>query len=127
MNDMPTEVDSRGVMLTDNVDMEWLKTVTPRYYDEYIKFVVNVDTNRVHIGMDIHADCVGPGEDPAPYYGGNIFFEDGHIEYESTLNIQKNMELGDFAGNPRVIRNADMIERMNAVLFAWVSGLEGDA
>ena len=120
MNNVPNIVDGTHITLTDNVNMEWLKSVTPRYFDEYIKFVVNVRTNRVFVGMDVHSDCVGWDDDESDFFGGNIFFEDGHIEYESTLNVIENERLGTESDDLRIITDVDFIERINAVLLSWV-------
>lgn len=139
MNDMPAHTEYNGVLLTDNVDMEWLKNLTPRYHPDMCKFVINTETTRVAVGMDVHADAemlLENGKGAADLLGGNIFFEDGHIEYESTLNIPLNLDLKkrgkprgfaklfrrkeDSSANPRVITDKDTIEQMNAILFSWI-------
>ncbi len=129
------EVDVRGIILTDNVDLNWLNELTPRYYPDFVKFVVSTATNRVVVGMDIHASAQAfLDEDESNLYGGNIY-RDGSIVYESTLNIQKNLALdhgktgllsrifkrnsGNY-DNPRIIVDKDLIETINAVLFSWV-------
>lgn len=120
MNNVATSVPYDGVLLTDNVNMEWLRSVEPRYFDDFIKFVINTRTNQVWVGMEIHADCVTNYSDYKHYYGGNIFFEDGHIEYESTLNVEKNEAIGVESDNMRMITDEELIERINNVLLAWV-------
>lgn len=121
MNNVDFHVPYDGRLLTDNVNMDWMQLVEPRYFDDFIKFVVNVRTNQVWMGMEIHADCVADYDDYDNYYGGNIFFADGHIEYESTLNVEKNEAIGKFGENMRLIVDEELINRVNNVLFAWVS------
>lgn len=127
----------RGILLKENVDMNWLKKLEPRYHKDFIKFVVNTETNRVVVGMDVHKDAmVLLAENEDNLYGGNIYF-DGHIIYESTLNIQKNLEIFEnnkpkgilkifnkndsFKGNPRIITDKETIQMINSVLFSWVN------
>ena len=128
--------DQRGIILTDNVDLEWINSLTPRYHKEYVKFVVDMQNNKVVIGMDVHADAemlLGTSVDYL--YGGNIF-QDGHIVYQSTLNVDKNIRLqhetkqkGPFgfltknkqrSDNMRIITDKETIAYINTVLLEWV-------
>ena len=118
-------IDNRGIVLTDVVDLDYLKNYEPQYFTEYIKFVVDLETKKVAIGMQLHASNLLMGN-PENYRGGNIFFDDGHIEYESTLNqksnlsIRKNKKDKDFHVNPRIITNQDNIDEINLILFELV-------
>ncbi len=128
--------DQRGIILTDNVDLEWIRKLEPRYHKEYAKFVVDMKKNKVVIGMDVHADAKmlldSPEED---LYGGNIYFDDGHIVYQSTLNVDKNAAIankGPSKGlfgflkrnkrpdNMRIIEDRETINYINTVLLEWV-------
>ena len=83
--------DQRGIILTNNVDLEWLNSLTPRFHSDYIKFVVDTKTNRVVVGMDVPADAqVLLGADEKTLFGGNIY-RDGTIVYSSTLNVEKSL------------------------------------
>ncbi len=136
MNNMEKIVtDQRGLILTDNVDLNWLNSLTPRYHKEYVKFVVDMKNNKVAVGMDVPADAQVLLDVPEEYlYGGNIF-SDGKIVYQSTLNVDKNLELlkkekrigifGLFKKKPhvenmRIISDKETISYINRVLFAWV-------
>lgn len=147
MNNIEPIADPKiGILLTDTVDLEWLRSVTPRFYNDYIKFVVDFDTENVYVGMDIHADCV-PGDIPGDerdrrFRGGNLYFKDGHIVYESTLNIQGNLSLpvteskkGGIAGllgslfnrskervfdDIRIVADDETKARIDRVLYRWV-------
>ena len=95
--------DQRGIILTDNVDLDWLNSLTPRFHSDYVKFVVDTKTNRVVVGMDVHADAQALlGAEENTLYGGNIY-KDGTIVYSSTLNVDKSLSAEKKTG-----------------LFAWV-------
>ncbi len=137
MNNVDYNVtDQRGIVLTDNVDLDWIRKLTPRYHKEYAKFVVDMKNNKVVVGMDVHADAKMLLGTPEEFlYGGNIFFDDGHIVYQSTLNVDKNVSISEnskpkgIAGlfkrkkapaNMRIIEDKDTIEYINTVLLEWV-------
>ena len=45
MNQMSNKVtDQRGIILTDNVDLDWINSLTPRFHSDYVKFVVDTKT-----------------------------------------------------------------------------------
>lgn len=120
----PIADPKKGILLTDTVDMDWLRSVTPRYYNDYIKFVVDFEANQLYVGMDFHADCV-PGfiaveERNRRFRGGNLYFSDGHVVYESTLNIAGNVALGGTYDDIRIVGDAATIARIDAILHAWV-------
>ena len=127
MNEMGFHTDRRGIVLTDNVDLDFLKAIKPRYNEDFCKFTIHKAQNRVCVGMDIHAQCDLNNGEEAEIYGGNIFFEDGHIEYESTLNIYHNIRSKFYKThrkeypNPRIILDPELIEEINACLLAWIS------
>ena len=114
-----------GILLTDVVDMEWLRSIRPRFYGDYVKFVVDFEAEQVYVGMDFHADCVPgtiePKDRDRRFRGGNIFFEDGSIRYESTLNVAGNIALGGTYEDMRVVEDAGTIARIDSVLRRWVA------
>jgi hypothetical protein len=120
----PVITNSRGIVLTDNVNLSWLRLVTPKFHPNYIKFVINIKTNKVCVGLDVHKDAqVILSDSDEPLFGGNIYFNDGSIIYESTLNVSKNIKSGWFKthpGNPRIITDPKLIESINNVLLTWV-------
>ena len=123
MNNLSAETDSYGILLTDNVDLSWIKSITPKYHNEFCKFIVDTKANKVVVGMDIHADGTHftGYENMDAIFGGNIYFNDGHIVYESTLNIDKNLssQKPNF-DDPRIILDNDLIETINGTLLSWV-------
>ena len=36
MNNVETEVGKLGIILTDNVDIDWLRSLTPRHFEDYV-------------------------------------------------------------------------------------------
>lgn len=123
MNTQSTKTNSYGILLTDNVDMSWIKSITPQYHKQFCKFIVDTKSNKVIIGMDVHADGIHyTSYDNINYiYGGNIFFNDSHIVYESTLNIDKNLNSQNpNFDDPRIILSSELIEKINATLLSWV-------
>lgn len=123
MNNLANTTNAYGILLTDNVDLSWIRSITPRYHNDFSKFIVDIKTNKVVVGMDIHADGTHfTGYDTIDFiYGGNIYFDDGHIVYESTLNIDKNLQSAhpNF-DDPRIIHDETLIEKINATLLSWV-------
>ena len=106
-----------------NIDLSWIKSIKPQYHKEFSKFIVDTKANKVVIGMDIHADGTHYTgyENINSIYGGNIFFNDGHIVYESTLNIDKNLSCKNpNFEDPRIILDKEIIEIINATLLSWV-------
>lgn len=120
MNNVDTEVGKLGIILDDNVDMGWLKSLIPRHFEDYVKFVVNPKTNQICVGMQVHRNCDPAMGGEEELLGGNIFFADSHIEYESTLNVQRNLAAGVWGETPRVIVDDNLIQQVDNVLKAWV-------
>ena len=126
MNTMdPIITSDRGIILTDNVNLEWLRELTPMFHPNFVKFVINKENNKVAVGMNVHKDAqilLGANSEEN-IYGGNIFLKDGSIVYESTLNVDKNIKSKWFKkhpGNPRIITDPELIAEINSVLLAWV-------
>lgn len=115
--------DRRGIILDKNVGLDDLKSFEPKFFPDFIKFVINPKTNKVNIGMAVHAACLPEMGDKDDLIGGNIFFNDGHVVWESTLNINKGKEHDP--NNRRIVVDEESIEQFNQTLKAWVN-LEND-
>lgn len=125
MNDVEnSSIPRYGVLLTDNVDPERLRSCSPRYFDDYIKFTVDPLNNQIVLGMQVHRNgrALLKSEEK-DLLGGNIFFDDLHIEYESGLNELVNEQVGTDSDDIRIVTNEGIIERIDNVLKAWVTGL----
>lgn len=120
-------IDRRGLLLTEYVDMAFLKQLEPQFFrsDGYVKFVIDEKTQSVVVGMEIHRDCIEIlasqrdyelNFDESGVWGGNLYY-DGRIVWTSTLNINKNIrELKKWGSNPREISDTDTIDRLTSIL-----------
>ena len=111
--------ERRGIILNNNVGLEDLKAFKPRFFPDFIKFVINPKLNKVNIGMAVHAACLPEMGDKEDLIGGNIFFDDGHVVWESTLNINKGKDHDP--NNRRIVIDKESIEQFNLILNAWVN------
>ena len=119
-------IDRNGLLLTQKVDIEFLKNLSPQFFeaDNYIKFVIDETNGNVIVGMEIHRDCLGIiaenrdyslNFDESKIWGGNLFY-DGTIKWTSALNDVKNLKLREWGSSPREITNKEVIERLTAIL-----------
>ena len=119
-------IDRNGLLLTEKVNMDFLKNLTPQFFDtdNYIKFVIDGTNNNVVVGMEIHRDCTdllaenreySLNFDESDVWGGNLYF-DGTIKWTSTFNNAKNLKLGQWGDSPREITNRDVIDRLTGIL-----------
>ena len=119
-------IDRNGLLLTEKVDMDFLKNLTPQFFkeDNYIKFVIDATNNNVVVGMEIHSDCLDLLASNRDYslnfndsdiWGGNLYY-DGTIVWTSTLNNSKNIKLREWGSSPREITNLEVISRLTDIL-----------
>ena len=109
-------------MLTDNVNWDWLDSITPVYFEDFIKFIVNKESNEVVVGMEVHKNGVSLMKDnnPKNVLGGNLY-RDNSIVYSSTLNVMHNAHLKNpNKNNMRIILDADLQNLIDTILFSWV-------
>lgn len=122
MNNVSNIAEPRGILLTDNVDINWVNSIEPRYFDDFVKFIVNKQSNEVVIGMEVHKNGVALMKDnnPRNVLGGNLY-RDNSIVYSSTLNVMYNAKLKHpNRDDMRVILDKDLQNLINSILFAWV-------
>lgn len=132
--ELELKTDPRGFVIDGKaLTLDEINSIEPRYFNDFVKFVVDKDTDRVAIGMMVHKSAeVFFGPNHGNLFGGNIF-RDGSIIYTSTLNVMENKKnyaakhkqgifhkAEPFPGNPRVIEDKEMIEMIDATLFGWV-------
>lgn len=119
-------IDRNGLLLTERVDMQFLKELEPQFFinEGYIKFVIDEKTDSVVVGMEIHKDCIEilasrreyeTNFDFEPVWGGNLYY-DGHIVWTSTLNNTKNIRLREWGDSPRELVNKEIIARLTVIL-----------
>lgn len=113
-------ISKKGIVLNDNVDLEWLNGIEPKFHGNMIKFDVNLKLNKVAVGMDLHASTQEEMGNNPDLLGGWIQLNNGVIEYDSTLNIPYNLKLGTHGDTMREIVDEDLIGKINNVVFEWV-------
>jgi len=118
------KIDPRGILLTEKVDVEWLKKLEPQYFKDFIKFDILLEENKVFVGMQIHSHANGllggSQETREKLYGGNLFYEPLKIVWESGLNLFHNNKLGAMHSDLRIIEDKATIQLLNTVLRNWV-------
>ena len=122
MNNLSNNTEPRGILLTDNVNREWLNGITPVYFEDFIKFIVNKESNEVVVGMEVHKNGVAlmNNANPKNVLGGNLY-PDNSIIYSSTLNVFHNAKLENpNRDNMRVILDPNLQDLINSILFSWV-------
>jgi len=117
------DIDIRGVLLTHKVNIDWLKNLKPQHFDDFIKFVIYPEQEQVFIGMQVHSHANGllDGKESTrqKLIGGNLFF-DGHIEWESGLNVFHNERLSLSPMNFRFIEDDETLSKLNQILYKWI-------
>ncbi len=122
MNNLSNKTEPRGILLTDNVDRDWLNSITPVYFEDFIKFIVNRESNEVVIGMEVHKNGVAlmKNDNPKNVLGGNLY-PDNSIIYSSTLNVFHNAKLENpNRSDMRIILDSDLQDLIDSILFSWV-------
>lgn len=122
MNNVSNITEPRGILLSDNVDREWLNSITPVYFEDFIKFIVNKESNEVVVGMEVHKNGVALMRDSNPknVLGGNLY-TDNSIVYSSTLNVMHNAKLNNpNRDDMRIILDSDLQKLIDSILFSWV-------
>jgi len=119
------KIDPRGILLTEKIDVAWLKNLEPQYFKDFIKFDILPEEDKVFFGMQIHSHTNGllggTRETREKLYGGNLFYEPVNIVWESGLNLFHNDKLGATYRDLRVIADKSTIQMLDAVLRKWVN------
>jgi hypothetical protein len=112
--------------------MDFLRELTPKYAGtELIKFIINIKTQQVAVGMLMHVDgleLVGIDKDSdgvGIVFGGNLYYDNNFVQWSSKLNAFYNMEVykTDIKSdvNPRILLGKDKIEELEEILRLWIS------
>ena len=108
------------VRLTQRIDPAELRRLVSAYFDDMVKYVVDVEQQLIAIGGEMHADAeqvlLDTGSRQADLWGANYYpgrGPQGCIEYTSLINIRpatgnRGMELLDPA----------LREKLRAITFA---------
>ena len=123
------DIDSRGILLTKQVDLDWLKQQEPQFFQEYIKFIIDINSREVCVGMKVHRDGCSMLSNPRAtkveyidnsVYGGNLFYEASSVVWESGLNMRYNIKNKTLGKNPRILVDDKFIEELEGILRMWV-------
>jgi hypothetical protein len=83
------------VLATERVAPEVLKTLLERFFEEMVKYVVDVERGVAAVGGELHADAeallLEDGSRQADLWGANYYpgkGPEGCIEYTSLINIR---------------------------------------
>jgi hypothetical protein len=110
------------VVLATPVAPAELARLVSLYYGDMVKYVVDVDGERIALGGRMHADAEkvlrAAGSDPASLWGAKYFPGRGHarcIEYTSQINVRPSQ------GNPSVeILDPEIRARVQALTFTLI-------
>ena len=115
------------VRLTERIDPAELRRLVSAFFDDMVKYVVDVERQAIAVGGEMHVDgeqlLLDTGSRQADLWGANYYPGRGRedcIEYTSLINIRpaagnRGMELVDPA----------LRERLRAITFALLG--EGEA
>lgn len=107
-------MDPEIVLLRERIEPAELQRLVARWFDDMVKYVVDVERGVVAIGGELHADAevvlLADGSHPADLWGANYYPGRGEgdcIEYTSLINIRpaignRSMEIADPAIRRRV-------------------------
>jgi hypothetical protein len=109
-----------GIILTDNVDLEWLRNIEPNFHGNRVKFDVNIKLNKVAVGMDVHSNTLPEMGPTSDLLGGAVYTESGMLEYDSSLNIPINQKMNSHGDTMREIIDKDTIDKINNILLSWI-------
>jgi hypothetical protein len=120
--------DRPGIVIVreGRVDAEELKRLVLLYFEDMVKYVVDVERGVIGLGGDMHADAeqllLEDGSRQADLWGANYYpgrGREGSIEYTSLINIRP------AAGNRSMeIQDPALRERVRELTWALVGGGE---
>jgi len=110
------------VLLSEHIDTTTLRALVDRFFEDMVKYVVDVERGVAAVGGELHADAeellLDDGSRQEDLWGANHYpgrEPDGCIEYTSLINIRPSqgnlsMEIGD----------PEIRERVKALTFELV-------
>lgn len=118
MNDEVPDI----VMLTERIDSAILSGFVVRFFEDMVKYVVDVERGVVAVGGELHADAeellLDDGSRQEDLWGANYYpgrGPDGCIEYTSLINIRPSQ-----GNRSMVIEDPELRERVKAITFQLV-------
>lgn len=111
------------MILAKKTELAELQRIEPQYFDEMVKIVIDSKRRLIATNMEMHSDLAlelyDDGSDETDLYGANIYFDDGSIEWSSTINIKQNRRIqnGTFG---RIITDEETISMLTDIINEWI-------
>lgn len=110
------------VVLSEPIDADVLKTLVARFFEDMVKYVVDVERGVAAVGGELHADAeavlLEDGSSQEHLWGANYYpgrGSEGCIEYTSLINIRPSQ------GNPSmVIQDEGVQGRVRDITFLLI-------
>ncbi|GMV03990.1 MAG: hypothetical protein AMXMBFR53_02720 [Gemmatimonadota bacterium] len=110
------------LLLTDPVEPSALRVLVDRFFEDMVKYVVDVERGIAALGGDLHADAeallLEDGSAQRDLWGANYYpgrGEEGCIEYTSLINIRPSQD------NPSMeIRDEGVRTRVREVTYRLI-------
>ena len=115
------------LLLTEPIATDTLRTLVARFFEDMVKYVVDVERGIAAVGGELHADAeallLEDGSSQEHLWGANYYpgwGRDGCIEFTSLINIRPSQ------GNPGMeVQDPALRERIRALTGALVGDGEG--
>lgn len=110
------------VVVTSRIDPKELARLTSQFFEDMVKYVVDIERRVVAVGGELHADAeevlLAEGSLQTDLWGANYYpgrGVDGCIEYTSLINIRPAQ------GNPSMlVEDSDVCGRIRELTFALI-------
>lgn len=110
------------MILKEEVSLDQIWTDYNHYYDDMVKFCVDIKHRIVAIDGDMHIDLENElydnGSEFCDIFGGNILKDPIEIIWEAHPNIERNRSLG--IGQGRELTDPDIIDELSGILYEWI-------
>lgn len=114
------------VIVDRRIDAEVLSRLTALFFEDMVKYVVDLERRVAAVGGELHADgealLIGAGSDQRDLWGANYYpgrGEDGCIEYTALINIRPGQ------GNRSMeVEDPGVRDRIRTLTFELIGGGE---
>lgn len=100
-----------------------IKNMSPHYFDDMVKGVVDVKQEIIALNADMHVDLeqmlLDSGSCQDDLIGFNIYYEDGEVELDSNINPPINRKLG-YPRAGRMITDPKTVALVETIIDRWI-------
>ena len=111
------------MVLKEKTELKTIKAMEPHYFEEMVKIVIDKAKRKIAVNMEMHCDLgielYDEGSDENDLFGANIYYEDGRIEWSSTLNIRQNRKIQNGTYG-RIITDEKTIGELTEIVDEWI-------